>query len=488
MAMPTYYLACDLGADSGRLMLGTLESGKITLDELHRFANGPVKAPDGLHWNLDSLFNELKIGLKKAAARGLPIASISADSWGVDYALYGADGQILPPVWHYRDARTTAGVENVKARVNWPAIYAETGIQFMALNTIYQLAAEPPGRLAGAKQLLLIGDVFNCFLSGVARNEVSLASTTQLYNPRTRTWSKKLFGALGWREELFAPLCQPGTRLGPLLKKLADETGLPPVEVIASCSHDTGAAAAAVPASGDNWAFLSSGTWSVMGLELPQPVITDLSRVLGFTNEIGFGHTVRLLKNIVGLWLVQECRRHWVKEGKSHDFAGLERLAAAAPPLVSLINPNDPRFLSPDNMPEKIAGYCRETGQPVPADDGACMRCIYESLALSYRAVLRRLNRLIGGRIERLHIVGGGSQSTMLNQFAANAAKIPVHVGPTECAALGNILIQAIALGHLPSHAAAREVVRNSFKVNTVMPEDAVSWDAAAARFEKLLG
>ncbi len=486
--MPTHYLACDLGADSGRLMLGTLDNGKLILEELHRFSNGPVKTGDGLHWNIDGLFNELKAGLKKAAARRLPIASISTDSWGVDYVLYDGQGRILPPVWHYRDARTAVGVENAKARVDWPTIYSETGIQFMALNTIYQLAAEPPARLAGAKQLLLIGDAFNYFCSGTARNEVSLASTTQLYNPQTRTWSKKLLGALGLREELFAPLCPSGTRLGRLKKELAVETGLPQIEVIATCSHDTGAAVAAIPASGENWACLSSGTWSVMGVEWPQPVITELGRGFGFTNEIGFGNTVRLLKNIVGLWIVQECRRQWEKEGKKYDFAALEQLAAEAPPLVSLINPNDPRFLSPDGMPEKIAAYCRETGQPVPGNHGAFVRCIYESLALSYRAVLRRLNRLIGGRIERLHIVGGGSQARMLNQFAANAVKIPVLAGPTECTALGNILIQAITLGHLPSLAAAREVVRNSFELKTVTPQDAATWDAAAARFEKLLG
>jgi rhamnulokinase len=434
------------------------------------------------------LFNELKAGLKKAAARQLPIASISTDSWGVDYVLYDERGQILPPVWHYRDSRTAAGVANAKAHVDWPTIYAETGIQFMALNTIYQLAAEPPARLAGAKQLLLIGDAFNYFCSGVARNEVSLASTTQLYNPQTRTWSKKLFAALGLREELFAPICPSGTRLGPLEKNLATEAGLPQIKVVASCSHDTGAAVAAVPAGGGNWAYLSSGTWSLMGVEWPRPIINEQGRDLGFTNEIGFGNTVRLLKNIVGLWLVQECRRQWAKEGKKYDFTALEQLATNAPPFVSLINPDDPRFLSPDDMPKKIAEFCRETGQPVPVNHGAFMRCIYESLALSYRVVLRRLERLIGKKIERLHIVGGGSQAMMLNQFAANALKIPVLAGPTECTALGNILVQAIALGHLPSHAAAREVVRNSFELKTVTPQDVAQWDITAARFEKLLG
>jgi rhamnulokinase len=485
--MATHYLACDLGADSGRLMLGTLDHGKIAVEELHRFPNGPVKTGGALHWNIDGLFAGLKTGLQQAAARNLPIAGISSDSWGVDYVLLDERGLVMPPVWCYRDARTAVGVENVRARVDWPATYAETGIQFMALNTIYQLAAESPERLARARQLLLIGDAFNYFCSGVARNEVSLASTTQLYNPLTRTWSQKLLDALKLRGDLFAPLCPSGTRLGPLKKNLADETGLPQIEVIATCSHDTGAAVAAVPANGGNWAYLSSGTWSLVGVEWPTPVINDQARSLGFTNEIGYGDSVRLLKNIVGLWIVQECRRHWAKEGRNYDFATLEQLAADAPPFVSLINPDDPRFLSPDNMPRKIAGFCQETSQPVPADPGACMRCIYESLALFYRVVMHRLERLTGRKIERLHIVGGGSKDMTLNQFTANALEIPIIIGPAECAALGNILVQAIALGHLPSLDAAREVVRNSFGLKTVTPRDAAQWDAAAARFEKLL-
>jgi len=485
--MATHYLACDLGADSGRLMLGTLDNGKIAVEELHRFPNGPVKTSGALHWNIDGLFAELKNGLKKAAARQLPIASISSDSWGVDYVLLDERGLVMQPVWCYRDSRTAYGVENVRAKVDWPTTYAETGIQFMGLNTIYQLAAEPPERLARAKQLLLIGNAFNYFCSGVARNEISLASTTQLYNPQTKTWSKRLLDALKLREDLFAPICPSGTRLGPMKKNLATETGLPQIEVIASCSHDTGAAVAAVPASGANWAYLSSGTWSLMGVEWPQPVINDQARSLQFTNEIGYGGSVRLLKNIVGLWIVQECRRQWAKEGKKYDFAMLEKLAADAPPFVSLFNPDDPRFLSPDDMPRKIAEFCEETGQPAPANHGACMRCIYESHALFYRVVARRLERLTGKKIERLHIVGGGSQAATLNQCAANALKIPVIVGPTECTALGNILVQAIALGHLPSLAAAREVVRNSFELKTVTPRDAAQWDAAAVRFEKLL-
>jgi rhamnulokinase len=289
------------------------------------------------------------------------------------------------------------------------------------------------------------------------------------------------------RENLFAPICPAGTKLGPLKKSLATESGLPPIDVIASCSHDTGAAVAAIPASGGNWAFLSSGTWSLMGVELSKPVINEQSRTLGFTNEIGYGGTVRLLKNIIGLWIVQECRRVWAKEGVKYEFAGLEKLAADAPPFVSLINPDDPRFLSPASMPAEIAAFCRETNQPVPANHGAYVRCIYESLALFYRFTLRRLERLTGKKIEKLHIVGGGSKDATLNQFAANALKIPVLAGPTECAALGNILVQAITLGHVASHAAARDLVRNSFELKVFTPQDSAQWDAATTHFEDLV-
>jgi rhamnulokinase len=485
--MAIHYLACDLGAESGRLMLGTLDSGKISLEELHRFPNGPVKVGGALHWNMDALFAELRAGLKKAAARKLPIASFSADSWGVDYILYDADDKMMLPVWHYRDARTARGVANTKARVDWPTIYSETGIQFMALNTIYQLATEPPERLAKAKQLLLIGDAFNHYCSGVAKNEVSLASTTQLYNPHTKTWSKKLLGALRLREEMFAPIVPSGTKLGKLRKELAKETGLPQIEVIASCSHDTGAAVAAVPASGKTWAYLSSGTWSLMGVEWPKPVITAQGRDSNFTNEIGFGGTVRLLKNIVGLWIVQECRREWARHGREFDYVALTEMAAAASPFASLINPADPRFLSPGEMPAKITAFCRETGQLVPDNPGAFVRCALESLALIYRITLRQLEKVAGKKIKQLHIVGGGSQNLLLNQFAANALQIPVIAGPTECTALGNILVQAIALGHLPSLTAAREMVRNSFEVTTVKPQAAADWDAAFTRFEQLV-
>ncbi len=425
------------------------------MEELHRFPNTPVKTGGALHWNINALFNELRASLKKAAALKLPIASFSADSWGVDYILYDERGAIMPPVWHYRDARTARGVENVRARVDWPTLYRESGIQFMALNTIYQLAAESPERLAKARQLLLIGDAFNHYCCGVAKNEVSLASTTQLYNPRTETWSKSLLGSLGLREDMFAPIVPSGSRLGRFKDELAAETGLPQIEVIASCSHDTGAAVAAVPASGNHWAYLSSGTWSLMGVEWPQPIITD--------------------------------RRGWAARGQEYDYATLTQLASEAEPFASLINPSDPRFVTPDDMPAKMVAFCRETSQPAPGHPGAFVRCALESLALFYRITLRQLEQLIGKKIERLNIVGGGSKNTLLNQFAANALQLPVIAGPAECTALGNILVQAIALGHLPSLAAAREVVRNSFEVITVKPQEGAEWDGAFERFEKLV-
>lgn len=484
--MTTHYLAFDLGATSGRLMLGTLDNGRIGLEELHRFPNDLVPSGKSLHWNMKALFGELKTGLKKAAARKLPIASISTDSWGVDYILYDKKDRIIEPTFAYRDPRTEQGVKNARSKVIWETIYSETGIQFMPLNTIFQLAAESPKRLAKAEKLLLIGDAFNYHCCGVARHEASLASTSQLYNPRTRSWSKALLGALDLPARLFTPVIPSGTRLGRLKKELAAAAGLPRIEVIATCSHDTGAAVAAVPGKGADWAYLSSGTWSLIGVELDAPVITDQSRELSFTNEVGFGGTVRFLKNIIGMWIVEECRRAWAEEGKTYDYGTLLKLAEEAPPFVSLINPNDQRFFAPGGMPGKIAAFCRETGQPAPATHGAAVRCVLESLALLYRVMAGKLEQLTGRKIGCLNIVGGGSKNTLLNQFAANALRIPVVAGPTESTALGNILVQAIALGHLPSLAAARETVMNSVETATFKPKDAKPWAKAVERFAGL--
>lgn len=485
--MTTHYLACDLGAESGRLMLGTLTDGRLELVELHRFANVPVRHGESLHWDIPRLFAGLQTGLKKAAATGVPIASVSADSWGVDYLMFDGRDQLVSPVFHYRDPRTAHGVQRALARVSWPEIFAETGIQFMPINALYQLMAESEERLGQTRRLLGVGDGFNHLLGGEACVDQSMASTWQLYNPRAGDWSWKLIDALGLPRSIFPPVVPCGSLVGKLKPELAAASGLPALDIIATCSHDTGAAVAAVPAGEGSWAYLSSGTWSLMGLELAGPVINDASRELNFTNELGLGGTIRLLKNIVGLWIVQECRRHWAeREGREMDYATLTELAAAAPPFVSLINPADPRFLAPGDMPLKITAYCQETGQPAPATPGTFIRCVLESLALLYRQTLEQLERLTGRKIERLHIVGGGGKNALLNQFAANACQLPVITGPVEATAAGNVLIQAITLGHVTSLAAARGIVRDSFAVQRIEPREQAAWDAVRARFARL--
>ena len=477
--MKSFHLAIDLGAESGRLMLGTLAEGRIALEELHRFPNTPLVVDGSLHWNPAALFAEVGVGLRKAGALGLPFASISTDSWGLDYVLLDAHGEIIPPTFHYRDPRTTLGVERMRTLVPWGEVFAETGIQFMPFNTLYQLAAETPERLAAARQLVPIADAFNWHLCGVVRAEESLASTTQLYNPRTRDWSARLLQSLQLPRELFPPIVPSGTVLGPLREELARAAGVNAMPVIATCSHDTGAAVAAIPASGEDWAYLSSGTWSLMGAELDAPLLTDQCREFNFTNEIGHGGTVRLLKNIVGLWIVQECRREWARGGHEFNYATLMRLAAEAPPFVSLINPDDPRFVAPGDMPQKVAAFCRETHQPLPSTPGATIRCVLESLALLYRRTFAMLAALTGRPFTRLHIVGGGSQSELLNQFTANSLGLPVLAGPVEATALGNVLVQALALGEVPSLGAAREIVANSFPLTRYEPRDCAAWDRA---------
>lgn len=485
--MATYYLACDLGADSGRLILGTLDNQHLSLEEIHRFPNGATEANGSLQWNIPGLFDAIKEGLKKAAARKLPISSISCDTWGVDYLLFDKNGAMIQPTYAYRDARCPKGAAELKARIPWATIYEETGLQFLVFNTVFQLNMETPERLKQAAQILLVGDGLNYMLSGNAKSEVSLASTTQFYDPRKRTWSKMLLDAVKVRPDQLPPIVQSGTKLGPIKADICKETGIPAIEVVASCSHDTGAAVAAVPASGKNWAYLSSGTWSLIGVELEKPLITAEGRDANFTNEIGVGHSARFLKNIIGLWLVQESRREWERAGHKYTFADLEKMAQEATPFVSLINPSDARFMAPGQMPQKIAALCKETGQPEPTTPGATIRCVYESLALYYRHSVRNLEKITGRRIEKLHVVGGGSKDNTLNQFTASACQIPVVAGPVEATATGNILIQALALGHLPSLDAARAVVATSMAGKVVEPKDGAQWDAAYARFAKLI-
>jgi rhamnulokinase len=468
------YLACDLGAESGRLMLGRIDGRRLSIEEVHRFPNVPEQSGGSMCWNIDALWRELQNGLRKASALDVPIGSISTDAWGLDYVLLDERDTIIEPTFHYRDARTARGVETVKSRIDWPTLFAETGIQFMPINTVYQLAAEAPERLKRARKLLMVGDAFNWLLSGTAKTEESLASTSAVYNPRTRDWSAKVIEALGLSADIFTDIVPSGTKIG-------DRDGM---QVIASCSHDTGAAVAAVPAGALPWAYISSGTWSLMGVEVAQPVLSDRCRELNFTNEIGYGGTVRLLKNIVGLWIVQECRRAWARQGRDYDYATLTKMAAEAPARGPLISPADPRFLTPGDMPERIRKYCVETGQMPPDGVGETVRCALESLALQYRKTLREVEQLTDTRVEHLHIVGGGSQNRLLNQFTANATGVPVIAGPAEATATGNVLVQAITMGELPSLRAARELVRMSFEMTIFEPRE--NWDETAETFAKL--
>ncbi len=497
----TYHLALDCGAESGRVMLGTLSrsaddsDGKLALEELHRFPTGAIRIAGSMRWDVLRIADELRQGVKLAVKRSLPISSLSADTWGVDYVLTRAGEPVLSLPRHYRDPRNIPAYDKVRKQLGEDAIFNETGIQFMAINTLYQLVAAKdadPGLLAAAERMIPMGDWFNYVFSGRAVGDASMASTSQLYNPRTRAWSWTLIDQLGLPKHLFPELVPCGTVLGPVTTEFATDTGLKAdTKVIATCSHDTGAAVAGVPAeAGNDWAYLSSGTWSLLGVEHHEPVITPASRKYNFTNEVGVGHTIRLLKNISGLWVVQECRRAWEAAGITYDYTELTRLAEASAPLKSLINPNDPRFVTADAMPDKIAAYCRETKQPVPQTPGEFVRCALESLALSYRRTLGELEDTTGRRLTKLHIVGGGTKNLLLNQLAADATGRLVLAGPIEATAAGNILIQAMALGHLADLAAIRRVVRSSFPIITYQPRDdaAVSqqWAAAYNRFKDL--
>lgn len=482
------YLACDLGAESGRLILGILEDGRLSLEEIHRFANTPIQSGDSLHWNIDELQSEIETGLKKAGQLNKRFESISCDSWGVDYVLYDQDGCRMQPTYHYRDPRTALGVKAITQRLPWENIFKESGIQFMPLNALFQLGAEAPERLRSAKTLVGIGDAFNHWFGGKAVLELSMASTFQLYNPIQKDWSEKLVQAAGLSKDQLPEIVQPGTAIGSISETLMEQTGLNRMQVVASCSHDTGAAVAAVPAQGETWAYLSSGTWSLMGVELHDPIINDQSLQLNYTNEIGYGGSIRLLKNIIGMWLIQECRRTWEAEGETLGYETITRLAGEAPAFQSLIDPTDARFVPPGGMPQRIADYCRETGQPVPQTKAAIIRCALESLALLYRQTLIDIESMTGKRMDTLHIVGGGSRNQLLNQWTANALDRRVIAGPIEATAAGNILIQALALGHLDCLASARAVVSNSFPTERFQPADQSQWTQAFETFKQLKG
>ena len=475
----SHYLAIDLGAESGRALLGTLSAGKLSVEELHRFPNTPVRVPGALYWDILRLWHEIQHGIAVATReRKLTLDGIGIDTWGVDYALLGSDGLLLDTPRHYRDARTNGVMDKLFQVVPRDQVFGYTGIQFMQLNTLYQLYAM---RLAGspalgvAARMLNIPDLFNYWLTGVAKSETTIASTTQFFNPESMSWATELLTRLELPAGILSEIVPPGTLLGKMIEP-------PHAPVYATAGHDTAAAVVAVPAErGDNWCYISSGTWSLMGLELAAPVIGARSLAANYTNEVGVSGTIRFLKNIAGLWLIQECRKAWMLEEAEYSYEQLARLASEARPFTAAIDPD--AFLEPGGMPAQIAAYCRRTGQAPPATPGEFARAILESLALRYRNVLEKLESLAGRQIEVIHIVGGGSRNTLLNQFVADCTGRRVVAGPSEATAIGNILVQAMGAGELANLDEARAVVRNSFELTTVEPHPSPEWERAYQRY-----
>jgi rhamnulokinase len=486
------YLAIDVGAESGRVIAGLWNGKTIRLEEVHRFPNGPTYLTGTMRWDILRLWSEIQNGLGLAAKKyGKQVVSIGADTWGVDFVLFTKRGEILGQPFHYRDARTDGMMEKAFKKVPRSAIFAATGLQFMQLNTLFQLLAfkeQLPDMLANADHFLFMPDFIHWCLSGTRVAEFTIASTSQCMNPLTGGWATGMLKKLELPANIFPRIVAPGTKLGGLLPSVTERTGLANVQVVAPPAHDTASAVAGVPTSRTgkaNWAYISSGTWSLMGVETQKPVLTQRALELNMTNEGGVDGTYRLLKNIMGLWLVQQCKRAFDARGRKLEYAELAQLAGKAAALRSVVNPNDPRFLNPPNMPEALQENCRKRGEPVPKTEGQLVRCAYESLALKYREVLLSLEELTGETIEVIHVVGGGSQSAILNQFTADACQRPVITGPIEATAMGNLLVQVRASGELKSLGDMREVVRRSSEVRRYEPGDGARWQEAAARIQK---
>jgi rhamnulokinase len=489
------YLGIDLGAESGRVMAGIWNGKTIRLEELHRFSNGPVYVGDTLRWDVLRLCTEIQNGLAIAGRKyGREIVSVGADTWGVDYVLLTRNDELVGQPYHYRDARTNGMMEKTFKRVSRVEIFAQTGLQFMQLNTLFQLMAmnrRNPELLAQADCLLLMPDFIHWLLCGSRVVEFTNATTTQCLHPLKRKWSAAMLKKLGLPTGLFPKIVPPGTKLGVLRPELARRLGLGEIQVVAPPTHDTASAVVGVPTANSgkvNWAYISSGTWSLMGVEVREACLSKRALELNMTNEGGFAGTYRLLKNIMGLWLVQQCKRAFDARGEIHDYQELAEMAVAARPLRSVLDLDDPRFLNPPDMPRAIQDFCRETGQPVPKTKGELVRCTYESLALKYCQVLGHLEELTGERIEVIHIVGGGSQNKVLSQFAADACQRPVVIGPVEATVMGNLLVQVWADGGIKSLSGIRDVVRRSSAVLRYEPGDDADWTAAAERLEKLSG
>ena len=473
------FIAVDLGAGSGRVIVGILENEKIHIEEIHRFSNKQINKDGNLFWDVPGLFKEIKRGFSLAVKKGhKDIESIGIDTWGVDFGFIGNDDQLLELPYTYRDSRTNGIPEKVFEKISPEDIYNRTGIQFMQINSLYQLYSiklSNESLLKESVKLLFIPDLFNFLLTGEKKSEYTIASTSQFLNAETKQFDPDIFSSLGLPINIMAPIVQPGTAIGKLLPDIASETGLNIIDVIAVGCHDTASAVAAVPGHGDDWAYLSSGTWSLLGLENDKPVINYEFK--DFTNEGGVNGKIRYLQNISGLWFLQEIKKSWEKRGENFSYEEITKLAEKSDPFISIINPDDSLFTNPPDMIEAVNEYSIKTKQRIPETMGDYARSIFESLALKYKSVLQRIEKVSKRNIHKLHIVGGGSQNTLLNQLAADATGKQVITGPVEATALGNIAVQAVSKGKIDSYEKAREIISNSIPVKIYGPEDHDKWN-----------
>lgn len=481
-------LAFDFGASSGRAIIGCFDGDKITLEEVHRFSNDPVSVGGTVYWDVLRLFYEIKQGIVKAKIAG-GFDSIGIDTWGVDFGLIDSEGKLMENPVHYRDARTIGLVDEAFNTMPKEKLYGITGIQFMELNTLFQLISLKkyrPWMLERADKMLFMPDLFGYMLTGKMCAEYSIASTSQLIDLDTKTWSKEILDAFGIKESVFAPLVQPGTVLGELSKEICEECGVDPVPVISVCGHDTQSAITSVPCENGDFAFLSSGTWSLFGTELDKPIVNETSMNINITNEGGFDGSTGFLKNIIGLWLIQESRRQWRREGKEYSYADLEKLALAAEPFKCFIDPDAPEFVPHGNIPERVREFCRKTGQYVPETVGEIMRCIYESLAMKYRLTFEKLRECTERDYPVIHVIGGGTKDGLLCQMTANSCDRTVKAGPIEATVMGNVAVQLMSDGSVENIGQARRIVAASSELKTFEPKDTGKWAAAYENFLKV--
>lgn len=482
-------LAFDFGASSGRAIIGCFDGDKITLEEVHRFSNDPVSVGGTVYWDVLRLFYEIKQGIIKAKIAG-GFDSIGIDTWGVDFGLIDSEGKLMENPVHYRDARTVGLVDEAFKTMPKEKLYGITGIQFMELNTLFQLISLKkyrPWMLERADKMLFMPDLFGYMLTGKMCAEYSIASTSQLIDLDKRMWSKEILDAFGIKESVFAPLVQPGTVLGELSKEVCEECGVDPVPVISVCGHDTQSAITSVPCENGDFAFLSSGTWSLFGTELDKPIVNETSMNINITNEGGFDGSTGFLKNIIGLWLIQESRRQWKREGKEYSYADLEKLALAAEPFKCFIDPDAPEFVPHGNIPERVREFCRKTGQYVPETVGEIMRCIYESLAMKYRLTFEKLRECTERDYPVIHVIGGGTKDGLLCQMTANSCDRTVKAGPIEATVMGNVAVQLMSDGSVENIGQARKIVAESSELKTFEPKDTDKWAGAYEDFLKII-